>query len=304
MYKQLIVFRKELKNDADMLAAYVGHVSKAFIINAATEKYDLVLDCSRGKVYDDNGKVFYYGDPQLEKMAKRAKDRGDNSFYFEKLINGGYKSCEPKCHIETTLKLDNDMVDEWLLGCYNETLFVANSESQIDEIISYAEAIGLHDQEDYFCMSSPEYNGSVMCIGFKPLQSEVVDQILNKFNNHDLNEKCNNDIGDPKTFDQIIDMYNHGEHINCVARAYDQNHNKISEKWLYVNNYGFLEFIFCDMFHRPAKGTLLTRPNSKFSYWEIINRWKNYGSFYYYDTLEQPPFEDYENIFNDREKAV
>ena len=144
MYKQIIIARKDLNMSAGKLAAQVSHASMAFLTNAI--RRNLI----KGVHYYDSEHNIYYS---------------------------------------TELKFNKDLFEQWIDGEFTKCVLKAKNKSQLLKAKTLAEEMGMTENEDFFCIYdnchtelTPEDNGRTLtCIGFKPMDSEVIDKIGKKF---------------------------------------------------------------------------------------------------------------------------
>ena len=144
MYKQIIIARKDLNMSAGKLAAQVSHASMAFLTNE-------IRKCIAKDVY-------YY-------------DRKNNKYYSAGIIIG------------------KDLFEQWIDGEFTKCVLKAKNKSQLLKAKTLAEEMGMTENEDFFLICdnchtelTPEDNGRTLtCIGFKPMDSEVINKIGKKY---------------------------------------------------------------------------------------------------------------------------
>ena len=145
MYKQIIIARKDLNMSAGKLAAQVSHASMAFLTNTIRRDWSM------------------------------------NTTYF--------KGDEYKTYYSVELTFDKDLFEQWIIGEFTKCVLKAKNKSQLLKAKTLAEEIGMTENEDFFCIYdnchtelTPEDNGRTLtCIGFKPMDSEVIDKIGKKY---------------------------------------------------------------------------------------------------------------------------
>lgn len=89
---------------------------------------------------------------------------------------------------------DKDILDNWLNGIYTKVVLQAKNKGQLEKAITLAKEIGLVEGQDYFlikdnCLTELEpeevdeygVGRTLTCIGFKPMDSEVIDKVAKKF---------------------------------------------------------------------------------------------------------------------------
>ena len=141
MYKQIIIARKDLNMSAGKLAAQVSHASMAFLTNAIRNNW-----------------------------SKWVND--DETSYYS-----------------VELTFDKDLFEQWIDGEFTKCVLKAKNKSQLLKAKTLAEEMGMTENEDFFCIYdnchtelTPEDNGRTLtCIGFKPMDSEVIDKIGKKY---------------------------------------------------------------------------------------------------------------------------
>ena len=145
MYKQIIIARKDLNMSAGKLAAQVSHASMAFLTNTIRRDWSM------------------------------------NITYF--------KGDEYKTYYSVELTFDKDLFEQWIIGEFTKCVLKAKNKSQLLKAKTLAEEMGMTENEDFFCIYdnchtelTPEDNGRTLtCIGFKPMDSEVIDKIGKKY---------------------------------------------------------------------------------------------------------------------------
>ena len=145
MYKQIIIARKDLNMSAGKLAAQVSHASMAFLTNTIRRDWSM------------------------------------NTTYFE--------GDEYKTYYSVELTFDKDLFEQWIDGEFTKCVLKAKNKSQLLKAKALAEEMGMTENEDFFCIYdnchtelTPEDNGRTLtCIGFKPMDSEVIDKIGKKY---------------------------------------------------------------------------------------------------------------------------
>ena len=141
MYKQIIIARKDLNMSSGKLAAQVSHASMAFLTNAIRNDW-----------------------------SKWVND--DRTSYYS-----------------VELTFDKDLFEQWINGEFTKCVLKAKNKSQLLKAKTLAEEMGMTENEDFFCIYdnchtelTPEDNGRTLtCIGFKPMDSEVIDKIGKKY---------------------------------------------------------------------------------------------------------------------------
>ena len=145
MYKQIIIVRKDLQMSIGKICSQVSHASMAFLTNTIRNEW-----------------------------AK-------NTTYF--------KGNEYKTYYSVELTFDKDLFEQWIDGEFTKCVLKAKNKSQLLKAKTLAEEMGMTENEDFFCIYdnchtelTPEDNGRTLtCIGFKPMDSEVIDKIGKKY---------------------------------------------------------------------------------------------------------------------------
>lgn len=145
MYKQIIIARKDLNMSSGKLSAQVSHASMAFLTNTIRNEWS------------------------------------KNTTYF--------RDNEYKTYYSVELTFDKDLFEQWIDGEFTKCVLKAKNKSQLLKAKTLAEEMGMTENEDFFCIYdnchtelTPEDNGRTLtCIGFKPMDSEVIDKIGKKY---------------------------------------------------------------------------------------------------------------------------
>lgn len=153
MYKQIIIARKDLNMSQGKLAAQVSHGSMAFLTSLirrwADKKtnHDLVME---GCCYPNNNEVAGY----------------DFEYFFNK-----------------------DLYEQWINGEFTKCVLQAKNKNHLLKAKTMAEELGMKEREDFWLIRDnchtelePEEDGRTLTvIGFKPMDSEIIDQIGRKY---------------------------------------------------------------------------------------------------------------------------
>lgn len=147
MYKQIIIARKDLNMSPGKLAAQVSHGSMAFIIKQIRNKIEL-----RWRF--------------LEPYNKPIKEYYRTSFNIE---------CE--------------LFEQWIDKEFTKCILQAKNKNQLLKAKTMAEELGMIEGEDFFLIRDnchtelePEEDGRTLtCIGFKPMNAEIIDKIGKKY---------------------------------------------------------------------------------------------------------------------------
>lgn len=197
MYKQIIIARKDLDISAGKLAAQVSHASMAFISSKIRNNTSKICK-NMFKTCDEKGEIILYRHPDLYELAKKAKEEGKYEFYavpkdmnnpFGKLVES-----EPIYIFRSNFNIDGGIYENWFKDSFTKCILEAKNKSQLIKAKTMAEELGMKEGVDFFlikdnCLTelNPEEtdeNGigrTLTCIGFKPMDSEIIDKIGKKF---------------------------------------------------------------------------------------------------------------------------
>lgn len=196
MYKQCIIVRKDLRMSPGKLAAQVSHGSMAFliwmIINNTTkllDSYYSAWEYSNGKKV--NPQLYRRGD--LNVWAEEARKHGESGFFAEPVdLNNPYgelRLCEKKYHYQTSLKIDNDLYEQWINGEFTKCVLQAKNKNQLLKSKTMAEELGMKEGEDFWLiydlcrteLNPEDNNRTLTCIGFRPMESDIINKIGRKY---------------------------------------------------------------------------------------------------------------------------
>ena len=154
MYKQIIIVRKDLDMSSGKMAAQVSHASMAFLTNQLRKYVEFPDNCN----FMENGERYKYHD------------------YL-------------KCHAFVT----RECFEEWLNGSFTKCVLQAKNKNQLLKAKTIAEELGMKEGEDFFLIrdecrtalkSEDEDGRTLTCIGFKPMDSEIIDKVGKKYHLH------------------------------------------------------------------------------------------------------------------------
>ena len=145
MYKQIIVLRRDLGMSTGKACGQVAHASMAFLTNLIRNNYSRWLS-------------------------------NDGSYYTSKLT------------------FDKDLYEQWIDDIFTKVVLEAKNRDHLLKAKKMADEMGLLEGHDYFLIKDccktelePEEideNGvgrTLTCIGFKPMDSEIIDKIGKKY---------------------------------------------------------------------------------------------------------------------------
>lgn len=151
MYKQIIIARKDLNMSPGKLAAQVSHGSMAFLTMQMKYHCEVPDKCdfmpSDHKQYKYNGYL--------------------------------------KCPVFVT----EECYEQWINGEFIKCVLQAKNKNQLLKAKTMAEELGMKEGEDFWLIRDncrtelePEEDGRTLTvIGFKPMESEIIDQIGRKY---------------------------------------------------------------------------------------------------------------------------
>ena len=146
MYKQIIIARKDLSMSHGKFAAQVSHASMAFLTTMIRNNYSQWAS-------------------------------SNNSTYYS-----------------SELTFDKDLYEQWINDSFTKCVLEARNRNQLLKAKTMAEEMGMKEGIDFFLIKDncrtelePEEvdeNGvgrTLTCIGFRPMDSEVIDKIGKKY---------------------------------------------------------------------------------------------------------------------------
>ena len=151
MYKQIIIVRKDLALTPGKMSAQTSHAAMAFLTNQMRKHSELPDKCD----FMGNGKQYKYE---------------------------GYLKC--------SVFVTEECYNEWICGEFTKCVLQAKNKNQLLKAKTMAEELGMVEGEDFFCiydnchteLEPEEENGTTLtCIGFRPMDAEVIDQIGKKY---------------------------------------------------------------------------------------------------------------------------
>lgn len=197
MYKQIIIARKDLNMSHGKLAAQVSHGSMAFLASMIRNNAIKIINEKIGRAWEDSTrtKPQYYKRNDLSEFAQKARDNGNQLFYYRPInksnIYGQLEWCDKATcnHYELKLNIDKDLYEQWINGEFTKCILQAKNKNQLMKAKTMAEELGMIEGEDFFLIRDnchtelePEEDGRTLtCIGFKPMEAKIIDKIGKKY---------------------------------------------------------------------------------------------------------------------------
>ena len=147
MYKQIIIARKDLNMSPGKLASQVSHGSMAFLTWMIRNNIN----------------------SQVRPLQRLFSGTGDYETY--------------------PITIDKNLYEQWINGEFTKCVLQAKNKNQLLKAKTMAEEMGMKEGEDFWLIRDncytelePEEDGRTLtCIGFKPMGSEIIDQIGRKY---------------------------------------------------------------------------------------------------------------------------
>lgn len=196
MYKQIIIARKDLNMSPGKLAAQVSHASMAFLSWTIRNNITKIIDEKLGRAWECPNKPQYYRHPDLNKFAEIAREEGKKVFCYKPLNPnypyGAQVMCEHTTAKEYSTKfiIGKDLYEQWLNGIFTKCILEAKNKNKLLKAKKMAEDMGMKENEDFFlirdcCLTElepeDEDGRTLTCIGFRPMDSEIIDKIGKKY---------------------------------------------------------------------------------------------------------------------------
>lgn len=200
MYKQIIIVRKDLQMSPGKLAAQVSHGSMAFLTWAIRNKAVRYVNEERCPSWeykkDGNSyvkKPMLYRREDLTQWAKEAFEKDEPYFYYKPVDSqnpcGRLMLCTPTHKYISRLEFDTELYEQWIDGEFTKCVLQAKNKNQLLKAKTMAEDLGMKEGEDFWLIKDnchtelePEEDGRTLTvIGFKPMDSEIIDQIGKKY---------------------------------------------------------------------------------------------------------------------------
>ena len=92
------------------------------------------------------------------------------------------------------LKFDKNIYEQWINGSFTKCVLQAKNKNNLLKAVELAEELGMKENEDFFLIKDNCYTEldpeefdkdgqgrTLTCIGFKPMDAEIIDNIGKKF---------------------------------------------------------------------------------------------------------------------------
>ena len=147
MYKQIIIVRKDLNMSIGKICSQVSHGSMAFLTWMIRNNIN----------------------SQVRPLQRLFSGTGDYETY--------------------PITIDKDLYEQWINGEFTKCVLQAKNKNQLLKAKIMAEELGMKEGKDFFCIYDnchtelePEEDGRTLTvIGFKPMDSEIIDKIGRKY---------------------------------------------------------------------------------------------------------------------------
>lgn len=195
MYKQIIIARKDLSMSAGKLAAQVSHGSMAFLTWIIRNNATAIINEKSGRAWEYQDKPQYYRHPDLNEFAEITRQNGKRLFYYKPSNPNNPYGTQVMCdhptikEYSTKFSIDKDLYEQWINGEFTKCVLQAKNKNQLLKAKTMAEELGMVEGKD-FCLIKdnchtelePEEDGRTLTvIGFRPMDSEIIDQIGRKY---------------------------------------------------------------------------------------------------------------------------
>ncbi len=195
MYKQIIIARKDLDMSPGKLAAQVSHASMAFLSWKIRNGVTRVINEHIGRAWTSSGAPQFYMHPELHEFAKMARQKNQNFFIYKpkdtRFPNGKQVMCDKTTvrEYKTTFFIEKDLYEQWICGEFTKCVLGTKNKNQLLKAKKIAEDMGMEEGEDFWLiydncrteLEAEEDGRTLTCIGFKPMDSEVIDKIGKKY---------------------------------------------------------------------------------------------------------------------------
>ena len=191
MIKQIIIARKDLHMSPGKLSAQVSHGSMAFLTGMIKKN---VQKTEAGMFYSiKNGMEIKYSRPILNELASKARTENRDIFYARRvgLPDGSftYEPCD-KEYYHASFDIEKNIYEGWINDAFTKCVLQARNKNHLLKAITAGQALGMEIGKDIFpiydnCyteLAPEEENGTTLTVvGFKPMESEIIDKIGRKY---------------------------------------------------------------------------------------------------------------------------
>lgn len=195
MYKQIIIARKDLSMSSGKLAAQVSHGSMAFLTWMIRSNVKKIINEEKGRAWEYTDKPQYHRHPDLNEFAEITRQNGKRLFYYKPLNPNNPYGAQVMCEHPTVkeyfteFSINKELYEQWIDGEFTKCVLQAKNKNQLLKAKTMAEELGMVEGKDFWriydnCYTElePEEDGRTLTvIGFRPMDSEVIDQIGRKY---------------------------------------------------------------------------------------------------------------------------
>lgn len=219
--RQLIIVRKDLDMSIGKTAVQCCHASQAWLMDKIKQNSEVQTDSLYKRhrsftfkntpcplipytySFDLNGNRVYkvpmlYKRDDLCEWSMQAFGKGNDYFWTKCSADNPYElelvsQDEITYYYDVGFTLDVDTMDKWINDIQIKTICGAKNKTQLLKAVTMAQELGLEENKDFFlifdrCLTelTPEEQDedggkTLTCIGFRPLEDEVVQNISKKY---------------------------------------------------------------------------------------------------------------------------
>ena len=111
------------------------------------------------------------------------------AFLTNKIKQSNWKAGMDGKNCFVNLWLDIGTFEQWICGEFTKVILEARNKNQLLKAVKMAEELGMEEYQDFFLIKdncrtelTPEEDGRTLtCIGFRPMDAEVIDKIGKKY---------------------------------------------------------------------------------------------------------------------------
>lgn len=177
------------------LAAQVSHGSMAFLTWMIRNNATAIINEKSGRAWEYPDKPQYYRHPDLNEFAEITRQNGKRLFYYKPSNPNNPYGTQVMCdhptikEYSTKFTIDKDLYEQWINGEFTKCVLQAKNKNQLLKAKTMAEELGMVEGKDFWLIKDnchtelePEEDGRTLSvIGFRPMDSEVIDQIGRKY---------------------------------------------------------------------------------------------------------------------------